>query len=183
MKKINTYILEKLHLNKDIQIEFSIIDKYKKGDICLFINKFINNGAGIFIGIDAVKITNISEKRIFFEFLTNIYTEKKSMDYIDFNIKDNHKYILFEQNIIIKALLPTEDGIDLIEKLNGSVDKSIDIREIVYKDFKTENAGPNRHIGVAIVERASNTETIQRKRKLITNTSLQEIEDILKNHE
>ena len=79
MKKIDTYIIEKLHLNDKIEVTAKKLDMYPIGTKCIFLSFIPGNNARCvpsFIAIDVVEITKITDVSIICKYLTHICCDK-----------------------------------------------------------------------------------------------------------
>jgi len=126
MKLLNLYIIEKLHLNKDIKVKDKIIknltDLYEVGDICLYL---CDSGTRYTekIKIEVIKITNVSKTLIKFEYLThlNLATYYKT-DYIKINRTDvskidKYNYAFHSGNGYTKVIIPEEECLNILEEI------------------------------------------------------------------
>ena len=127
MKNINTYIIEKFKISKDIAI-----DKYSVGDICLSLSFFdksvkfpsINyNGEGL-IFIDIATIVKKEKDDIIYMFLTDlshIKGKEISMESLQLEeSKEKSKYYHYTNSLFCELLLTQEDSIDIINTLSKS---------------------------------------------------------------
>lgn len=135
MKQLNTYIIEKLHINKDTKI--SPYSNYNKGDICLEIEYDIRNDYAYFniIKIDEV---NIEKKKLsIIELPYHNRNEEGREDKYKLKIlKRNPPYLRIdtqafnhspEFNMII---IDHEESIELLEYLLDN-DKTFDISKYI----------------------------------------------------
>lgn len=79
MKKINEYIVEKLHLNDKIEVEAKKLDMYPIGTKCLLLSYVPGNDSRYvpsFIAIDVVEITKITDVSLICKYLTHICCDK-----------------------------------------------------------------------------------------------------------
>ena len=104
MQTINSYIIEKLHLNKDSKYE-----PYKVGMYCLYIKKI--NFTGIlndvdFVIIDVVTIDEIKDRRIKLHKETNFTGGRNG--YLYFHIKKDNPYEILYQESTPESMLITD---------------------------------------------------------------------------
>ena len=184
MKTFNQYIIEKLRINKDIEFEADVLDKYSTPDKCLFISKITTSKGAVFSVIDAIKIrSKIDDKKIMYEYLTDCFKKKESLDILYIDVKDNDKYIVDRSRIdkMLSVIIPANEGKKIIDDLLKENSYSIEIREYTEPGFDTSvTAGPNRYMPITLVERKDDF-VITDKRKIITKESLENIRKILSN--
>jgi hypothetical protein len=117
MKQINNYIVEKLHLSKDIRL-----DQYKVGDRCLMAyivnwksSIFTKNDKPICLLLDVLKIKelDIDNRKISYQYITPFFhrTDTDVNGDEKFNIEKNDKkqYIYFtvlNDDVLIEILIP-----------------------------------------------------------------------------
>ena len=124
---LDTYIIEKLHLNKDIKNpnkEISCLtDLYEVGDKCLII-KLTGIGINPKIHIDAVEITNKSKTILYFKCLTNTgWSCDKSRLIVNRN--DNIKIKTFKTawhdgSSSIYIMIPTSEVNEVLEQIEDN---------------------------------------------------------------
>ena len=151
MKTINNYILEKLKINKNTEIEETIFSKYSVGDLCLFIVEVadVSNGPDTFILVDVVKIISESQKNFTIKFLTH-YGVKDNKDKFHFSKEtkqdEKNNFIVYRiSNKRCGTLIPKQYADDIINALiNGKNYPKLDFWRIVRN---TEMINPNSNAG------------------------------------
>ena len=127
MKNINTYIIEKFKISKDIEIPDDIYDKYNVGDNCLLFIHYNNRKGKSYHLIDAVQIEKINKKSIRLKYLTKTSEQNKSIISKPFIPDDEQfeKYLYYTKSFNINMLLiPKDDALKIlktIEKYRGRI--------------------------------------------------------------
>lgn len=122
MINLNTYIIEKLKINKD-----SNLSKYNIGDHCLLLsfynwesNNLKSNNNEITIGIDVVKLRKITDEQIHYDFLTTFghTDDNTAIMNIDNKIRKHSRYYCSNLlNFIIEAIIPANESFDIIKEI------------------------------------------------------------------
>lgn len=127
MININQYIIEKLHLNKDIEDQGHSIkhlsELYNVGDVCLVMKDRGSKGQER-ITIDAIKITSKSKTKLKYEYLTNTTSDNKE-GYCDFNryiMSDviNYKCAFNSTTTTTVVILPHKNAIEVIQEIEDN---------------------------------------------------------------
>ena len=116
MINLNAYIIEKLHLNKDI-----ILNIYNKGDKCLLLSlynwdnkSFMNKDKVNSIGLDVCEIISVNEKEIQYKFITGNHHVTNKI--INMTKKDKSKFFYsIIDDINIEIILTKDESIDAID--------------------------------------------------------------------
>jgi len=123
MKRINTYIIEKLHLNKDIKID---THKFNEDEICLFVNIF-EYFTRIEIRTRIIKFKQIKNNHIFYQesFISQdndlFFTDNIAEG--DAPVKNKKGFYTFLNRLrpfnSFELFLNTNDAIIFLEKINN----------------------------------------------------------------
>ena len=122
MINLNTYIIEKLKINKE-----SNLSKYNIGDHCLIFsfynwdsNNLKPNSNDITIGIDVIKLKKITDEQIHYDYLTTFChtNDNTAIMNIDGKIRKHSRYYCSNiSNIIIEAIIPANESLGIIKEI------------------------------------------------------------------
>lgn len=180
MISINTYILEKLTINKDTKVEDREIkyltDLYEVGDKCLLV-KLRGLGFSPRVHIDAAEITKKSKTILYFKCLTNIgWSCKESR--LTVNRNNNAKIDVYKSawtdNASLYLIVPyneTKDVITEIEENNNKLKnfsnlyvkrqedrannyKIVEMKDISKEEWHLENLRPISNESINKIKKA-----------------------------
>ena len=154
MKKLDSYITEKLKINKNIinnsiNNPIGVWDKYKKDDICLLVTELTNTAIGIddCIVCNAAKIINVDkndktiETSAYYHFDGNGFTNETTKN----KYKTDKQYLWYDasNNLAdIKAVLvDKEDSQEIFKELIDK--KEFDLSSLI--DINSEKFTINKH--------------------------------------
>ncbi len=122
MINLNTYIIEKLKINKE-----SNLSKYNIGDHCLIFsfynwesNNLQPNKNEVTIGIDVIKLRKITDEQIHYDYLTTFChtNENTAIMNLDGEIRKHSRYYCSNiSNIIIEAIIPANESFGIIKEI------------------------------------------------------------------
>jgi len=122
MINLNTYIIEKLKINKE-----SNLSKYNIGDHCLIFsfynwesNNLQPNKNEVTIGIDVIKLRKITDEQIHYDYLTTFChtDENTAIMNLDGEIRKHSRYYCSNiSNIIIEAIIPANESFGIIKEI------------------------------------------------------------------
>lgn len=127
MININQYILEKLHLNKDIEVKERSVkhlsELYNIGDVCLLM-RHRGSDKQERVTMDAIKIKERSKTKLRYAYLTNTASTTEE-GYIDFNryiISDvkTYKCAFNGTTTTAIAIVPYDQSIDVIKEIEDN---------------------------------------------------------------
>ena len=120
MINLNTYIIEKLKINKE-----SNLSKYNIGDHCLIFsfynwesNNLQPNKNEVTIGIDVIKLRKITDEQIHYDYLTTFChtDDNTAIMNIDGEIRKHSRYYCSNiSNIIIEMIIPANESLGIIK--------------------------------------------------------------------
>ena len=119
MINLNTYIIEKLHINKDMDMHDIGVGSYV---ICLSFETYSGYHSKTYIGIkiySPFKITEISKNEI--EYLTSKDRKVKLTNYLSVN---KFGYIEYKRGDKVAILLPAEEALTLIKDIFINFDEN-----------------------------------------------------------
>ena len=127
MKRIDSYIIEKLHLNKNIHLG----DKYNVGDTCLMLSYYnFKNGNEPHISLDVMKILKITESKLYYEFKTpfaHVMNLEKPAESEMNRTKADYWFSNFSDSLC-EMVIPHIEALDVIDEIENNDNK--------YKFFK-----------------------------------------------
>lgn len=130
MKDLNSYIIEKLHLNKDIKQG----DRYEVGDKCLMVSVTTNGKQGEYrLSLDILKILKITEDTLYYEFLTG-FSHAMNLDKPAECKIEKNKGKYWNSHIfdwMCEVFIPHEESLEIIEKIDKNREFQL-FRELDY---------------------------------------------------
>ena len=122
MKRIDSYIIEKLHLNKDIHLG----DKYNAGDTCLMLSYHnFKDGNEPIITLDVMKILKIEESKLYYEFKTpfgHVINLEKPAEGVMNKTKGNYWFYNFS-DVLCEMIIPHIEALDVIDEIENNNNK------------------------------------------------------------
>lgn len=150
MKRIDSYIIEKLHLNKDIHLG----DKYNAGDTCLMLSYYnFKDGNEPFISLDIMKIVKIEESKLYYEYKTSfahVMNLNKPAESDIIKTKADYWYSCWVDSLC-EMIIPHNEALDVIDEIENNDNKYKFFKKLGYipddisvdddKEFKLKKSG------------------------------------------